>query len=189
MSDTIAPPRNETDEEAAQRMADNPQDTDYVRYPETGRPETEPQPGEAPAGVPPTPPAHLPDDGGDEPEEEKEPLLFLLGHKQLGVKVGGFKPDSSTLAIEGGKIDLAGQFDLGERFPAVFTLQVTGNLDRHSIERDSGTVKGQKRKQEATVCGTATLASWLAMQLEVEHPELLGQVLSALDLAAEGEGI
>lgn len=130
------------------------------------------------AQQPPTPPADLPEDGDD--EEEKDPLLFLLGHKQLGVKVGGFKPDSNVLKIKGGKIDLEGQFDLGERFPAVFDLQVTGNLQRHGIELETGTIKSQTQSQEATVCGTTTLPVYLERKLGADHPELLADVLRAL---------
>jgi hypothetical protein len=187
-SATAAPPKSdgleragqppETDEQVLERMREHPNDTDFTRWPKTGRPETEPA-VETNGATPPTPPAALPDDGEDE-EEEKDPLLFLLGHKQLGVKVGGFKPDTCILKIKGGKIDVDGQFDLGDRFPAVFTLQVTGNGDRHSIELETGTIKSQNRAQEATVCGTATLATYLQRKLEDDHPELLAQVLSAL---------
>lgn len=133
--------------------------------------------------TPPTPPADLPDDGAGD-DEEKDPLNFLLGHKELGLKVSGFKPDSSVLKIKGGKIDLAGQFDLGERFPVVFDLQVTGNLDRHAIELESGAIKSQKRAQEATICGTTTLSEFLAKKLE-GHEELLNTVLDLIGLDGE----
>jgi len=133
--------------------------------------------------TPPKPPANLPDEGAGDQEEER-PLNFLLGHKELGLKVSGFKPDSSTLKVKGGKIDLGGQFDMGERFPAVFILQVTGNGDKHSIERDTGRIKSQKRTQEADICGTSTLSEFLAAKLE-GHKELLSTVLDLIGLDGE----
>lgn len=131
---------------------------------------------ETPVGDPPTPPAALPEDEGD--EDERDPLLHLLGNRKLGVKVGGFKPDSTVLKIKGGAIDVDGQFDMGDRFPAVFDLQVTGNLDRHSIELESGTIKASKRAQEATICGTTTLEIFLERHIEDET--LLAAVRTAL---------
>lgn len=196
VSDTIAPapPMNApTPGEAdGHGELENPQDTDWVDYPLTGRPETEEAARRAKEAqdelkTPPTPPAALPDDGQDEEDQaDPEPLNFLLGNRKLGVKVGGFKPDSSILKIKGGKIDLDGQFDMADRFPAVFTLQVTGNLDRHGIELDTGSVKSQKRAQEATICGTSTLPEYLASKLG-ENPALLAQVMDALGLTDEVE--
>lgn len=147
-----------------------PQDDGYVA----------PEDASGGSGQPPTPPADLPED--DEPEEEKDPLLWLLGNKQLGVKVGGRKPDASVLKVKGGKIELEGQFDRGDRFPAVFDLQVTGDGDRDSIELETGTVKSTRKTQEATVCGTSTLAAYLARKLE--GTDLFGPVASALGLEA-----
>jgi hypothetical protein len=134
--------------------------------------------------TPPVPPADLPDDEGVGNQEEKRPLNFLLGHKELGLKVSGFKPDSSVLKVGGGKIDLGGQFDLGERIPAVFIQQVTGNSDDQSIEGDTGRIKSQKRAQKAQICGTATLSEFLAQKLD-GHDELLHTVLDLIGLDGE----
>lgn len=133
------------------------------------------------AAVPPTPPAAAPD---DDEVEETSPLLHLLGNKELGLKVGGRKPDSAVLKIKGGKIALDGQFDLEDRFPAVFDLQITGDGTKHGIETATGTVKSSRKDQEATICGTATVADWLALRLE-HNQELLSVVLKELDLTAE----
>lgn len=149
-----------------------PQDEGFYTVPDSG----------SAVASPPTPPADLPNDG--DAEEEKDPLLFLLGNKQLGVKVGGRKPDASVLKVKGGKIELEGQFDRGDRFPAVFDLQVTGDGDRDSIELETGTIKSTRKTQEATVCGTSTLAAYLARKLE-DHPGLFGQVTEALGLEIE----
>lgn len=131
--------------------------------------------------VPPTPPAQLPDDGIDEEELEEEGQLFLLGEKELGLKVGGRKPDSASLKVKGGKIDLNGQFDRGDRFPVVFDLQVTADKDDDSIETASGTVKGTKKTQWATICGATRLGDFLALKLE-GHPELLAAVRREIGL-------
>lgn len=140
--------------------------------------EPEPEPN-GNGGGPPTPPAVLPEDEGGE-EEKKDPLLFLLGNRELGVKVGGRKPDASVLKVKGGKIELEGQFDRGDRFPAVFDLQVTGDGDRDSIELETGTIKSTRKTQEATVCGTSTLSAYLARKLE--GTDLYGPVITALGL-------
>lgn len=196
MSDTIAPapPMNAPapGEADGHGELENPNDTNWVDYPLTGRPETEEAARRAKEAqdelkTPPTPPAALPDDGQDEDDDiEGDPLRFLVGNRKLGVKVGGFKPDASVLKIKGGKIDLEGQYDMGDRFPAVFDLQVTGNNDRHSIELDTGTIKAQNRAQEATICRTTSLPLYLESKLG-ENPALLAQVMDALGLTDEVE--
>lgn len=135
------------------------------------------------AAVPPTPPASSPDDG-QEDEDPKSPLLHLLGNRELGLKVGGRKPDVASMKVKGGKIELTGQYDRGDRFPAVFDLQVTEDKDVDSIETATGTVKATRKTQGATICGTTTVADWLAMKLE-DNQELLSVVLKELDLSAE----
>lgn len=134
--------------------------------------------------TPPTPPANLPVDQGAEEEGSKTPLMYLLGNKQLGVKVSGRAPDSSILKIKGGKIELGGQFDRGDRLPTVFEIQVTGSSDDDAIDTESGTVKSTRRTQRATVCATSTLAEYLSTKL-ADHPQLLGEVLDLLGIAPE----
>lgn len=136
--------------------------------------------------LPPTPPAQLPDDGGDEDEVEV-PQLFLTGERAIGVKVGGRKPDSSVLKLKGGKIDLQGQFDRGDRLIAVATLQVTGDNDQDTIEKASGVVKSTSKVQHATLCGFARVEEWLADKLG-DDPQFLDDVLNRLDLVAAPEG-
>ncbi len=137
-------------------------------------------PAGAVAVEPPKPPADLGSDESAGKEQQEDPLLYLLGNKQLGVKVGGRKPDAAVLKVKGGKIELEGQFDRGDRFPAVFDLQVTGDGDKDSIELESGVVKSTRKSQEATICGTSTLAAYLARKLE--GTGLYTQVAEALEL-------
>lgn len=131
---------------------------------------------------PPTPPADLPDDGTEEDEEPSD-ALFVLGDKELGLKVGGRKPDSSVLKLKGGKIDLNGQFDRGDRFLTVTTLQVTADLDADTIETWSGDVKSTSKAQTATLCGITRLEEYLAERLRGSlSEEDVARVFDVLDL-------
>jgi hypothetical protein len=143
-------------------------------------PEDDPPAGAAGQGPPPTPPASLPDDGAGEEEEEPESQLLLMADRQLGLRVGGRKPDSSVLKLKGGKIDLQGQFDRGDRFLAVTTLQVTGDNDQDTIEKLSGEVKSTSKAQNATLCGITRIEEYLANR--IADDELLNAVLAALEL-------
>lgn len=148
-------------------------------------PEGEPPPLAAVADQPPTPPANLPDDAGDPDAEEEAPQLFVTGERQIGVKVGGRKPDSSVLKLKGGKIDLQGQFDRGDRFIAVATLQIVGDNDQDTIDKQSGEVKSTSKAQSATLCGFARIEEYIVDR--IEDPALRNQVLEALDLELGGE--
>lgn len=130
-------------------------------------------------GAPPTPQAELPDD--DVLLDDDDQLLLLLGEHELGKKVGGRKPDSSSLTVKGGKIDLDGQFNRGDRIVAIVQLQVTGDNDQDTIETASGHVKSTKKTQNATICGIGRLEEFLAMKLD-DHPEVLDQLRDLLDL-------
>jgi hypothetical protein len=131
------------------------------------------------------PPADLPDDGA-QGEEDEQPQLFVLGDKELGLKVSGRKPDSAALKLKGAKIDLGGQFDRGDRFVAALTLQITGDNDQDTIETATGVVKSTSKAQSATVCGAGRLEDYLLMKLD-GHPELLAAVLKALELPNPSE--
>ncbi len=141
------------------------------------------QTGEDPPAEPPTPAAELPAEEEDE-DPEPENQLFLLGNKELGLKVSGRKPDSSSLKIKGGKIDLSGQYNREDRITAVVQLQVTSDNDQDTIETATGLVKSTKKTQMATICGIDTIADWLALKLE-GHPELIAQVKKAAGLDEE----
>lgn len=129
------------------------------------------------AEEPPTPPASLPDDGDG--EEVEAPQLFVTGERQIGVKVGGRKPDTSVLKLKGTKIDLGGQFDRGDRLITVATLQISADLDSDTIDRVSGEVKSTSKVQTATLCGFMRLEEYIADR--IEDSELRNRVLEALD--------
>lgn len=143
----------------------------------------EPVPAPDPEPEPPTPAAELP---GEEEDDEEGPQdqLVLVGNRELGLKVAGRKPDSSSLKMKGGKIDLSGQYDRGDRITAVVQLQVTGDNDQDTIETATGLVKSTKKTQNATVCGIDTIGDWLALKLE-GHPELIAAVKKAAGLDQE----
>lgn len=129
-------------------------------------------------GAPPTPPADLAGAGDDDEEDDqeveaeaksKDEALGIIGDRELGLKVGGRKPDSATLHLKGGKIELRGpkgsQFNRGDRFLTVSTLQVTGDNDQDTIVKNSGEVTSTSKKQNATLCGISRLEDWLAERL------------------------
>lgn len=144
--------------------------------------QAEPQAGDEGGGTPPTPPAALPDDGqGD--DEETGDQLFLMGDSELGLKVGGRKPDSAVLKFKGTKVDLGGQFNRGDRITTVDVWQVVSSLDQDSIETLSGDVKSASRAQGATLCGTQRIEKWLHERLSQSFgPDEVQSVFAALDL-------
>lgn len=135
------------------------------------------------AGEPPTPPAALPDDGGEGEDEDSEPgsQLFLLGNRKLGIKVAGRMPDSSVLKFKGGKVALGGQFDRGDVISTVDVWQVTGDNDQDTIDTLTHKVKSTSKAQNATLCSTQTLGDFLALKL-AEH-EVFGPLLAELRIA------
>jgi len=138
---------------------------------------------EAQGQEPPTPPADLPDDGTGEEGEGPSDQLFVLGDKELGLKVGGRKPDSAVLKFKGGKVDLSGQFDLEQRLLTVDTWQITGDDNQHTIEKHTGTVKVSSKAQSATLCATKRIEDYLAERLrEGLSGEELARVFDLLDL-------
>lgn len=158
-----------------------PGDDGYVEW------EDSPPSGEG--GEPPTPPAQLPGEGegGEEEEaEEDEPKLAIIGDRELGLKVGGRKPDMATLHLKGGKIELSGpkgsQFDRGDRFLTVSTLQVTADNDKDTIVKHTGEVTSTSKKQGATLCGIVRIEDWLLEKLADEPADFREMVFKALDL-------
>lgn len=121
-------------------------------------------------GEPPTPAAKLPEGEGGAEDEEEPDKLAITGDRELGLKVGGRKPDSATLHLKGGKIELTGpkgsQFDRGDRFLTVSTLQVTGDDDKDTIVKHSGEVTSTSKKQVATLCGIVRLEEWVQSRVE-----------------------
>lgn len=157
-----------------------PPETD-TQSPNGHIPPTEPEPkGETPEAG-----AELPDDGLAEGDDDSEmPTLFLTGDYEVGKMVKGRKPDTSVLKLKGGKIDLEGQFNRGDRLMLLTTVQVTGDNDQDTIEKLTGEVKSTSKAQSATVCGVARLEDFLRGKLE-DHPEVLDVVLKYLDLRDE----
>lgn len=139
---------------------------------------------------PPTPPAKLPGEGEREPGDDGEAEgLSIVGDRELGLKVGGRKPDSATLHLKGGKIELTGpkgsQFNRGDRFLTVTILQVTGDNDQDTIVKASGEVTSTSKKQGATLCGITRLEEWLANA--IEDGDLRVAVFEHLDLEMPDE--
>lgn len=127
----------------------------------------------------------------EEPSEEQEGGLSAVpdpdsgelaieADGQIGMKVGGRKPDSAILKVKGAKIDLGeGQFNRGDRITAVTILQVTGDNDQDTINTLSGEVKSTSKAQNATVCGISRLDDWLRSQ--IDDPKLVDSVLKTLE--------
>lgn len=184
-----APPINETNTEPEDDGLGPVDDgDDGTGIPGGAQPQDDRHPGDGDGGddgnsAPPA--ADLPDDSDGEAGGDGElPTLFLLGDYQLGNKVKGRTPDTNSLHLKGGKIELQGQFNRGDRLLVLATVQVTGDNDQDSIEKSTGEIKSTSKQQGATVCGTARLEDWLKMKLE-GHPELLEATLKALDVGAE----
>lgn len=196
-----APPASEPPTEITQEEYDDPNSEHNTGVPGGRQPgddgyvepesEGDPPTGEEPPS-PPTPPADLPHGEGDnDPEPEaskpKDEPLGIIGDRELGLKVGGRKPDSATLHLKGGKIELRGpkgsQFDRGDRFLTVSTLQITGDNDQDTIVKDSGEVSSTSKKQNATLCGITRLEDWLAGNLrEFEEEDQVARIFAGLDL-------
>jgi hypothetical protein len=116
---TIAP--EETETERLERLEREQDDLD--RDAQTGdvvTPDTEPEPGEAAGDDEPDP---YPEADDDEPAEPV--ATFLRGDGQLGFKVGGKTPTSSSLTLTGGKINVDGQYAKG----ATVVLRVVARVN------------------------------------------------------------
>lgn len=142
-------------------------------------------------GTPPTPPAVLPDDApaGDQGEL---PGLEMIGDRELGLKVGGRKPDSAVLKFKGCKVSLTGpkgsQFDRQDRIIVVDIWQVTGDNDQDTIETRTGEVKSTSKTQNATLCGTTRIEDYVREKLagaEFDNQEI-DKILLALDAEVPG---
>src|SRR6185503_9149689 len=73
------------------------------------------EPAQEPQEPPQEPPATEPDPEGEpDPAADTEPEIVLEGTGQLSMQVGGKKPTSSELKLQGGSIGLEGQFSKGE---------------------------------------------------------------------------
>lgn len=197
------PPSEDPPNEITQEEYDDPNSEYNIGVPGGRKPgddgyvdpeaSTEPPAGEG--GTPPTPPAQLPGEGGEggqgdpDPDPDEAESLSMIGDRELGLKVGGRKPDSATLHLKGGKVELTGpkgsQFNRGDRFLTVTTLQVTGDNDQDTIVKASGEVTSTSKKQGATLCGIARLEEWLANG--IEDPKLRVDVFAALDLEIPDE--
>ena len=94
----------------------------------------------------------------DEPEFSEEPsgqvhLVVEGAHEKLGLNVTGRTPTSSTLAITGGKVEVAGQYDLGDTVSFRVTV-VIGDVG-FKDETDSKTrqVVGRERRHKGSIIG------------------------------------
>lgn len=188
MPPVTAPPRSELDDEALkQEMAQEAGEDDGLG-PDSSK-QAPPVP-EDNGGAPPTPPANLP---GDEPDdddvEEDEKGLRLIGDRELGLKVGGRKPDGTTLKFKGAKVDLgAGQFDRETRIRTVDVWQVTGDNNQDTIDTASGEVKSTSKVQSATLCGTERVEKWLLDRLQDSFDaDAVKTIFTALDLELPAE--
>lgn len=186
MHDTATKDRKDLDDKAleqeleAERGEDAPED-DGTGVPGGALPQDDVQRRNEEAGdhggeEPPTPPAVLP---GEDEEPEEGPELFITADRQLGMKVGGRKPDSSVLKYKGAKVEIEGQFDLETRLTTVDIWQVTGDNNQHTIEKATGTVKASSKAQSATLCATRRIEEFLADK--IADDELLYRICEALE--------
>lgn len=97
------------------------------------------------------------DPGEDQTTEPAEPQddggIVVQGTSQLSWDVGGKKPNTSSLRIVGGKVDVEGQFKKGQKFQALVDLEVkeVGFVDQ--VDASTGQVIGCDRRQKARIIG------------------------------------
>ena len=108
-----------------------------------------------------TAPATPPHDGSDGAADDVQlpaGLALDLGG-QLSFKLEGTKlrPTSATLRITGGKVDVDGQFQLGDVVAVRVELVVgaVGFVDKHDAK--TGQVTGTERQHKARVVGIAVV--------------------------------
>ena len=117
-------------------------------------PPVEPVEEQSQNGDGPPPDADLGDEGEGK-QDEPEALSMAGDYEQMSLNVGGKKPTSSVFKVQGGKIDLEGEFRKGDIVRVEMTLRVgevavadkvdsTGNV-ASTTRTHKGRVEGVRR--------------------------------------------
>lgn len=96
---------------------------------------------------------------GPDPMENYDPAeLYVEGSTgQLGFDVGGKAPTTSTLRLQGGKVDIEGQFEKDDRIVLRVELVVREVAFRDDVDSKTGQVVGCARNHKAHVVGIERL--------------------------------
>lgn len=96
--------------------------------------------------------AHEPDLEGSGPDEQAVPALVIEGSGQLGLKIGGSKPDTSQVKLQGGSINLGStHFEKGEYVNLVVKARVAAIEIVDKIDRSTGDVVETVRRHKLRV--------------------------------------
>jgi hypothetical protein len=103
----------------------------------------EPEPQEPESGE--DEPSGLPEDDGYSGD------LTLKGPEQLSFAVGGKTPTSSSLRLQGGKVEIEGAFRKGDRIVLTVECEVRGIGFRDEVDQKTGQVVGCARNHVAHI--------------------------------------
>jgi len=90
------------------------------------------------------------EDGGDDGYPGD---LAIEGTSQLSFSVGGRSPTVSKLTVQGGAIEIEGQFEKGQRLAIMVEVEVREVAFRDQVDPKTGTTIGCSRKHKAVVVG------------------------------------
>jgi hypothetical protein len=97
-------------------------------------------------------------DDGPFPDDGDGQLLIPGTGSGLSLKVTGKKPTTATLTLVGGKIDVSGSFDKGERI-ALYVEAVVNDVGfKDTEDSKTGQVTGCERRHKARITGVRSAA-------------------------------
>lgn len=102
----------------------------------------------------------LQDDGPQQPHAGDviaDGTLVVDGNGQLTLSVGGKRPTTSSLRLVGGRVEVEGQFDKGERLVLRIECEVREVAFRNEVDVKTGQVVGCERRQKASITGVTRI--------------------------------
>lgn len=81
----------------------------------------------------------------------------VTGSDQLSFNVGGKRPSGSSLRIVGGRVEVEGQYEKGQKLRVEMLVEVRSIEFRDEVDEKTGQVVGCERRHKASVVGPPKL--------------------------------
>lgn len=77
----------------------------------------------------------------------------VVEREQLTFDVGGREPDGASLRITGGRVEIAGQYEKGQKLRVSMLVEVREVAFVDEVDQKTGQVVGTERRHKAAVVG------------------------------------